>query len=100
MGHINLHGIGPALNPKMPYNAEAIFAAGTCGRDANVLICHPNAPGETLKDIVALAKAKPGNAVVRLGRAAAAQHLALELFKVAAGVDALHVPCTKAVRHC
>ena len=58
----------------------------------NVLICHPNAPAKTVKDIVALAKAKPGTLSFGSAGSGSAQHLALELFKVAAGVDVLHVP--------
>ncbi|MFO1342310.1 MAG: tripartite tricarboxylate transporter substrate binding protein [Burkholderiales bacterium] len=93
MGHINSHGIGPALNPKMPYNAETDFSPlALVGVTPNVLICHPNAPAKTLKDIVALAKAKPGTLSFGSAGSGSAQHLALELFKVAAGVDVLHVP--------
>jgi tripartite-type tricarboxylate transporter receptor subunit TctC len=93
MGHINSHGIGPALNPKMPYNADTDFSPLTLvGVTPNVLICHPNAPAKTVKDIVALAKAKPGTLSFGSAGSGSAQHLALELFKVAAGVDVLHVP--------
>ncbi len=93
MGHINSHGIGPALNPKMPYNADTDFSPLTLvGVTPNVLICHPNAPAKTVKDIVALAKAKPGTLSFGSAGSGSAQHLALELFKVAAGVDLLHVP--------
>ena len=93
MGHINSHGIGPALNPKMPYNADTDFSPLTLvGVTPNVLICHPNAPAKTVKDIVALAKAKPGTLSFGSAGSGSAQHLALELFKVAAGIDVLHVP--------
>ena len=93
MGHINSHGIGPALNPKMPYNADTDFSPlALVGVTPNVLICHPNAPAKTVKDIVALAKAKPGTLSFGSAGSGSAQHLALELFKVAAGIDVLHVP--------
>ncbi len=93
MGHINSHGIGPVLNPKMPYNADTDFSPLTLvGVTPNVLICHPNAPAKTVKDIVALAKSKPGSLSFGSAGSGSAQHLALELFKVAAGVDVLHVP--------
>ena len=93
MGHINSHGIGPVLNPKMPYNADTDFSPlALVGVTPNVLICHPNAPAKTVKDIVALAKAKPGTLSFGSAGSGSAQHLALELFKVAAGVDVLHVP--------
>ena len=93
MGHINSHGIGPALNPKMPYNADTDFSPLTLvGVTPNVLICHPDAPAKTVKDLVALAKAKPGSLSFGSAGSGSAQHLALELFKVAAGIDVLHVP--------
>ena len=93
MGHINSHGIGPALNPKMPYNADTDFSPLTLvGVTPNVLICHPNAPAKTVKDIVALAKAKPGTLSFGSAGSGSAQHLALELVKVAAGFEVLHVP--------
>ncbi len=93
MGHINSHGIGPVLNPKMPYNADTDFSPlALVGVTPNVLICHPNAPAKTVKDIVALAKAKPGTLSFGSAGSGSAQHLGLELFKVAAGVDVLHVP--------
>ena len=93
MGHINSHGIGPALNPKMPYNADTDFSPLTLlGVTPNVLICHPNAPAKTVKDIVALARAKPGTLSFGSAGSGSAQHMALELFKVAAGIDVLHVP--------
>ena len=93
MGHINSHGVGPALNPKMPYNADTDFSPLTLvGVTPNVLICHPNAPAKTVKDIVALAKAKPGTLSFGSAGSGSAQHLALELFKVAAGIEVLHVP--------
>lgn len=93
MGHINSHGIGPVLNPKMPYNADTDFSAlALVGVTPNVLICHPNAPAKTVRDVVALAKAKPGTLSFGSAGSGSAQHLALELFKVAAGIDVLHVP--------
>ncbi|MEO7256091.1 MAG: tripartite tricarboxylate transporter substrate binding protein [Casimicrobium sp.] len=93
MGHINSHGIGPVLNPKMPYNVDTDFSPlALVGVTPNVLICHPNAPAKTVKDIVALAKAKPGSLSFGSAGSGSAQHLALELFKVAAGIDVLHVP--------
>ena len=93
MGHINSHGIGPALYPKLPYNAETDFSPlALVGVTPNVLICNPNAPAKTVKDVVALAKAKPGTLAFGSAGSGSSQHLALELFKAQAGVDVLHVP--------
>ena len=93
MGHINSHGIGPALNPKMPYNADTDFSPlALVGITPNVLICPTNSPAKTVKDVIALAKAKPGTLSFGSAGSGSAQHLALELFKVAAGIDVLHVP--------
>lgn len=77
----------------MPYNADTDFSAlSLVGVTPNVLICHPNAPAKTVRDVVALAKAKPGTLSFGSAGSGSAQHLALELFKVAAGIDVLHVP--------
>jgi len=93
MGHINSHGIGPALYPKLPYNAETDFSPlALVGVTPNVLICNPNAPAKTVKEVVALAKAKPGTLAFGSAGSGSSQHLALELFKAQAGVDVLHVP--------
>ena len=93
MAHINSHALAPALQPKLNYNAERDFTPIVLvGVTPNLLIANPAQPALTLKDIVALCKAKPGQISFGSAGAGSAQHLALEMFKLQAKVDALHIP--------
>jgi len=58
-----------------------------------VVVVHPSVPARTLKELVDLAKAKPGTVTyASAGGAGVPTHLAVEMFKQAAGVDLVHVP--------
>ena len=93
MAHINSHAIAPALQPKLSYNAETDFAPiALVGVTPNLLICNADQPAKTVKDLVALCRAKPGHVTFGSSGPASAQHLALELFKFQAKVFALHIP--------
>ncbi len=93
MAHINSHAIAPALQPKLTYNAETDFAPiSLVGVTPNLLICNADQPAKTVKDLVALCRAKPGHVTFGSSGPASAQHLALELFKHQAKVFALHIP--------
>lgn len=94
MAHINSHALGPALQPtKLRYSVERDFVP-VClvGVTPNLLIAHPGAPNKSVKDVVALCKAEPGKIAFGSAGPGSAQHLALEMFKVQARVDAIHVP--------
>jgi tripartite-type tricarboxylate transporter receptor subunit TctC len=69
MGHIGTLAVNPSLYPKLPYNPLKDFApvAGVA-RVPNVLVVHPAVPAKDVRELVALAKAKPGPAQLRLGR--------------------------------
>lgn len=93
MAHINSHAIAPALQPKLTYNAETDFSPiSLVGVTPNLLICNADQPAKTVKDLVALCRAKPGHITFGSSGPASAQHLALELFKHQAKVFALHIP--------
>ena len=93
MAHINSHAIAPALQPKLTYDPEADFAPVVLvGVTPNLLICNQDQPAKTVKDLVALCRAKPGFVTFGSSGPASAQHLALELFKFQAKVFALHIP--------
>jgi tripartite-type tricarboxylate transporter receptor subunit TctC len=93
MAHINSHAIGPALYPKLPYDAEKDFSPITLvGVTPNLLICNEQQPARTVKDIVELCRKNPGKVSFGSAGNGSAQHLALEMFKLAAKVDAIHVP--------
>ena len=93
MAHINSHALAPSLQPKLRYNAERDFVPIVLvGVTPNLLISNSTQPARTVKDIVALCKAQPGAVSFGSAGAGSAQHLALEMFKLQARVDALHVP--------
>jgi tripartite-type tricarboxylate transporter receptor subunit TctC len=93
MAHINSHALAPSLQPKMNYDVERDFVPIVLvGVTPNLLVCNPNQPARTVPEIVALCKSKPGQISFGSAGNGSAQHLALELFKQRAKVEALHVP--------
>ncbi|HZQ61724.1 MAG TPA: tripartite tricarboxylate transporter substrate binding protein [Casimicrobiaceae bacterium] len=85
--------VNPSLQPKLPYDSLKDLAPVIHLAAAPVLlVVHPSVPAKTLKELVALAKAKPGSLSYASGGNGASTHLAGELFKMVAGVDIVHVP--------
>ncbi len=85
--------INPTLMPNFPFNIERDFAAVTMLATApNVLVAYPGLGVKTAKELVALAKAKPGTLSFASPGVGSGLHLAGELFNSQAGVDLLHVP--------
>ncbi|HYF16620.1 MAG TPA: tripartite tricarboxylate transporter substrate binding protein [Ramlibacter sp.] len=90
---INSHALAPAVLPKLRYHPERDFVPiGLLGLTPNLLIAGAAQPAKTVKDVVALCKAQPGRITFGSAGPGTAQHFALELFKLRAKVDALHVP--------
>jgi tripartite-type tricarboxylate transporter receptor subunit TctC len=93
MVHIAAISILPSLYSKLPYDAAKDFAPITLvAIGPNLLVVHPSVPVKTVKDLVALARTKPGALHYASPGAGTVQHLAAELFKLQAKVDMLHVP--------
>ena len=93
MAHINSHALAPSLQPRLRYNALRDFVPIVLvGVTPNLLIANPASKALTVADIVARCKAEPGRVSFGSAGAGSAQHLALELFKQQAKVDALHIP--------
>ena len=93
MAHINSHAIAPALFPKMNYDAVRDFTPIVLvGITPNLLICGDQEKVRTVKDLVDLCRANPNKVSFGSAGSGSAQHLALEMFKLQAGVQALHVP--------
>jgi tripartite-type tricarboxylate transporter receptor subunit TctC len=85
-----------AFNPaiyKLPYDpATAFTPVAVLGAGPVVVAVNPKLPAETLKELIALAKSKPGSLNYASAGVGSFQHLAGELFKRQAGVDIVHVP--------
>lgn len=93
MTNISNHAIAPSLYPKIGYSVEKDFTPlMLVGITPNLLICRTGGPARTVQEVVALCRSQPGKITFGSSGAGAAQHLALEMFKLRAGVDALHVP--------
>jgi tripartite-type tricarboxylate transporter receptor subunit TctC len=92
MAHINSHAIVPGLM-KLNYDAEKDFQPiALVGVTPNLLICNEHQPAKTVKDLVDLCKKNPGKISFGSAGNGSAQHLALEMFMLQAGVKAIHVP--------
>jgi tripartite-type tricarboxylate transporter receptor subunit TctC len=94
---IVLGTIGPmAINAslyKMPYDIARDLAPITYTANiANVLVVGPSVPAKDVKELVALAKAKPGTLTFGSSGTGGAPHMAVELFKILAKVNVVHVP--------
>jgi tripartite-type tricarboxylate transporter receptor subunit TctC len=93
MGALSTHAVNPTLYPKMPYDAVKDFAPiSMIAITPNVLVVPVNSPINSVKDLIAAAKAKPGKLAFASGSNGSAGHLAGELFKVETHTDVIHVP--------
>ena len=86
--------IAPSFYRKLPYDALRDFdAVVQISSRANVLTVNPSSPVNSVKELIALAKAKPGQLSFGSGGGTgSSDQMAGELFKVLAGVDIVHVP--------
>jgi tripartite-type tricarboxylate transporter receptor subunit TctC len=87
--------INPSLYAKIPYDPEKDFeAVSLMCSSPHMLAVHPSIPASSVSELIALAKASPGQlSYASAGRGTPA-HLAGELFKLAFGVELTHVPFT------
>jgi tripartite-type tricarboxylate transporter receptor subunit TctC len=93
MAHIAAISILPSLVAKLPYDAQKDFApVSLAASGPNLLVVHPSVPAKSVRELIALAKARPGQLQYASPGAGTVQHLAAELFKLQAKVDILHVP--------
>jgi len=82
-----------ALYKKVNFDPENDFAPiGLIGSQANILVVNPAVPANSMAELIALAKAKPGTLNFASSGHGLAAHLAGELFKVEAKIDIVHVP--------
>ncbi|MCG7363697.1 tripartite tricarboxylate transporter substrate binding protein [Roseomonas sp. ACRSG] len=85
--------INPALMPRLPYDARRDFLpVARIVTVPNVLLLGPACPAATVPELIALAKAKPGEITCASTGTGSSQHLALELFNRTAGTEIIHVP--------
>jgi tripartite-type tricarboxylate transporter receptor subunit TctC len=93
LGTVGTHAINASLYKKMPYDTVKDFAPVTLVASVpNIVVVNPSVPVKSIKDLLALAKSKPGNLTFASSGNGSSIHLSGELFKSMAGVDMLHVP--------
>ncbi len=85
--------INPSLYRKLPYDPFRDFAAITLVASfPSLLTAHPSLPVKNVKDLIALAKAWPGQINYASSGNGSGSHLGMELFKSMAGVNLIHIP--------
>ena len=85
--------INPALGRKLPYDSLKDFTAvSQLSKFPNMMAAHPSAPVKTLPDVIALAKAKPGQLAYASAGIATGTHMSAELLMYMTGIKLLHVP--------
>jgi tripartite-type tricarboxylate transporter receptor subunit TctC len=93
MGHIGTHAINAHIFPKLNYDPDKDFAPVTLLVTVpNLLVVHPSVPAHNVRELIALAKSKPGGLSYASPGSGTSGHLAAEFFKSLAGVFIVHIP--------
>ena len=93
MGTTSTHAIGPSLYSKRPYDALKDFTALTgIATSPTILMVAAAVPAKSVKELVALARAKPGQLNFGSSGIGTQFHLSGELLKLLAGIDIVHIP--------
>jgi tripartite-type tricarboxylate transporter receptor subunit TctC len=92
MANVGPNAINPVVYSKLPYDAIRDFAPVTLTTKVpQVIVANTYLPAKNIRELVALAKAKPDQIVFASGGSGSSNHLAFELFKSMAGVKMVHV---------
>jgi len=87
------HAINATLYRKLPYDSVKDFEfIVLTARVPNVLVVHPSVPAKSVKELVKLAKSRPGELSFSSSGVGGVSHLSAEVFAAAAGIRMLHVP--------
>ena len=90
---IAAHAVNATLNTKLPYDVLKDFTYVSLMSVAPLMmVAHPSSPADNIKELIALAKQKPGELNFASSGVGAAAHLTMEMFKSRAGVNLQHVP--------
>ncbi len=89
----NSFTINPAVRSKLPYDALKDFTGvASLASTPMIFTAHPSVPVKTIKDLIALARSRPGELTYASSGAGTGHHLAGETFKSLAKIDMIHVP--------
>jgi tripartite-type tricarboxylate transporter receptor subunit TctC len=93
IGNVGTLSINPSLYKKMPYDWEKAFSPiSMIAELPYVLLVTPSFPANSTKELIAIAKAKPGKVSYASSGSGGGPHIAAEMFEKAAGIQLLHVP--------
>jgi len=93
MGSIGTHSVNVSLFSKLAFDPVRDFAPVALVMEAEgLLVLHPSVPAKSVKELIALARARPGQVAYASAGHGTAGHLSGELFKSMAKVDMVHVP--------
>ena len=85
--------VAPLMRSTVPWNPVRDFAPVTLAVNSpNILVVHPSLPVKSVKELIALAKARPGELNYGSGSSGSTSHLGAELFNAMAGVNIVRVP--------
>ncbi|MBB3176702.1 tripartite tricarboxylate transporter substrate binding protein [Variovorax sp. Sphag1AA] len=87
------HAINATLYPSLPFDPVKDFTPLTLvATSPSILVAHPSLPANNVKELIALAKAKPGQLNFAIGSVGSSLHMAGEAFKMQSGVDIVNIP--------
>jgi tripartite-type tricarboxylate transporter receptor subunit TctC len=90
---IAAHSVNPTLNPKLPYDTlKDLTYVSLMSTAPLIMIAHPSLPANNVKELIALAKSKPGELNFASSGIGAAAHLTMEAFKSRTGINMQHIP--------
>ena len=90
---IAIHAINPSLYRQLPYDTATHFASiSLMAQYPFILTIHPSLPAKTVRELIALARTRPGQLSYASSGNGSGPHLGFELFKSMAKVDFVHVP--------
>src|SRR4051812_47424892 len=93
MASAGSHAVSPALYPKLAWDPIKDFVPITIVSVApNILIVHPSLPVKSVRELIALAKARPGQLSFGSGGSGSTAHLSGELFRTMANIRIVHIP--------
>src|SRR3989442_9348320 len=93
MGHVSVNAIAPSLFPNLQYDVFKDFAPVTLAASVpHFVVVHPSLPVNSIRDLIAYSKERPGKLSFPSAGNGSTPHLAGEIFKSMAGVNLVHVP--------
>ena len=90
---IGTHGINPNIYPKLAYDPIKDFAPiSLAASSPNLLVLNPGVPAKSVKELIALAKARPGELSYATTGSGTSGHMYMAFFAATAGINVAHVP--------